>query len=95
MGNKSKYFLQYGSIHLYLWLGMKLVIFYKTLKLKKSASLKKNIDFNTDKRKNAANSYEKYFFKQMNNRIFGKTMEKLRKTIKICKQTKVCFAEDI
>ena len=31
----------------------------------------------------------------MNNRIFSKTTEKLRKTIKICNQTKFCFVEDI
>ena len=51
LGDKSKYILHYGSIHLYLWLGMKLVIFCKILKLKKPAWLKKYIDFNTVKRK--------------------------------------------
>ena len=41
------------------------------------------IKFNTDKRKEASNSFDKEFFKMMINGIYGKTMENLRKRINI------------
>ena len=45
--------------------------------------MKTYIDFNTEKRKNAANDFKKDFFKLMINSIYGKTIENLRKRINI------------
>ena len=44
---------------------------------------KKKIYFNTGKRKNAANCFEKDSFKLMINSVYGKTMENLQKRIKV------------
>ena len=52
----------YRNLLLYLSLGIKLVSVHRVLKSKQSDCLKKYIDFNIDKRKNAANSFEEDFF---------------------------------
>ena len=45
--------------------------------------MKKYIDFNTEKKTNAANSFEKDFFKLMINSVYGKAMGNLRKRINV------------
>ena len=73
LGNKSKYVLYYRNLQSYL-LPQNV---NKILKFKQSDRLKKYIGFNTDKRKYAANSFEKDFFKLIEYSTFGKTMENL------------------
>ena len=63
MGNKTDYVVHYRNLQLYLSLQMKLNKTDRVLKFKQSDWMKKHIDFNTEKRTNAGNSFEKDFFK--------------------------------
>ena len=76
-GNITNYVLHYRNLPLYLSLGIKLTKIHRLLKFKQSDWIKKYINFNTEKRTNAANSFER--FKLIINSVYGKTMENLKK----------------
>ena len=45
--------------------------------------MKPDINFNTKKRTDATNEADKYHFKLLSNAVYGKTIENMRKIIKI------------
>ena len=81
--DKNKYVVYYKNLMLYLSLGMKLKRFHRVLEFDEKPWMEPYIRLNTEMRKKAKSAFEKDFYKLMNNSVFGKTMENLRKRVDI------------
>jgi hypothetical protein len=79
LNNKTNCILHHRNLKLYLALEMEVTRIRRVFVFQQSPWLKAYIDFNTERGKHAANDFEKDFHKLMNNSVFGKTMENLRK----------------
>ena len=81
--DKKNYLVHYRMLKFYIRHGMIVDKVYNIISFRQSKWLKKYISFNTQKRNQTKNDFEKDFYKLLNNAFYGKTMENVRNRLKI------------
>ena len=80
---KKNYLIHYRMLKFYIRHVMIVDKVHEIISFKQSRWLEKNIKYNTQKRNQAVNDFEKDFYKLLNNAFYGKTMENVRNRLKI------------
>ena len=81
--DKKNYLVHYRMLKFYIRQGMVVDKVLNIISFRQSRWLKKYINFNTQKRNQVVNDFEKDFYKLLNNAFYGKTMENVRNRLKI------------
>ena len=83
LNDKTNYITHYRNLQFYVQMGLVVTKIHKIMAFTQRRWLAPYIELNTQKRMNATSTFEKDFYKLMNNSLFGKTMESLRKRIDV------------
>ena len=93
--DKKNLLVLYRMLKFYVRHGMIVDKIHEIIPFKQSKWLGNFINFNTQKRKQAANDFEKDFYKSLNNAFYGKAMENVRNRLKIIFVKKDDYRETI
>ena len=78
---KESYVCHYSILKFYLGMGMKLVRVRSAIRFRQKRFVEPYIRYNSSRRAEARNAFEKDYYKLKNNSFFGKTMEDVRHRI--------------
>ena len=81
--DKKNYLIHYRMLKFYVRHGMIVDKVHSVISFKQIKCLVKYINFNTEKRNEAKNDFEKDFYNLVNNAFYGKTMKNVRRRIKV------------
>ena len=77
--DRQNYVAHFAILKFYLSMGLQITKIHSIIQFTQKPFLKSYIDYNTQKRMQARNAFEKDYYKLKNNALFGKTMEDVRK----------------
>ena len=81
--DKKNYLVHYRMLKFYIRHGMIVDKVHEIISFRQSKWLEKYINFNTQKRNQSLNDFERDFYKLLNNAFYAKTMENVRNCLKI------------
>ena len=81
--DKERYVTHNRNLQLYMALGMRLKKVHRALRFEQSPWMETYIRMNTELRKAATSYFERDLYKLMNNAVYGKTMENLRRRLNV------------
>ena len=80
--DKKNYLIHYRMLKFYVRYEIVVDKVHDILSFKQSKWLENYINFNTQKRNQGLNDFEKDFYKLLNNAFYGKTMQNVRNRLK-------------
>ena len=83
MFDKTKYVLHAKNLSFYEKMGVEITNVHRIIEFKQSSWLASYINFNTKKRAESKSMFAKNFYKLLNNSVYGKCVENVRKRIKV------------
>jgi hypothetical protein len=87
---KRNYYIHFRLLQQVMALGGEVTHIHRAISFKQARIFKPYIDYNTEKRSQSTNSFNKNLYKLKNNSLYGKTCENVRKRINL----KICNNDD-